>query len=379
MCCFLTFTLVVATQMAVIAPSIPIFQSVFQFSAMAVGLLTGVWALARTTVSLPAAKMASVAGTRTSLVLGVLLSFTGWILISLPHSYWSVLMGQFVLGLGGGIVTSIGPLILSEWFPKEQIGIALGIWTTAMDTGLIWEIPLAAWIMSNWGWRYAYALFGTLSLTIVIPAFFVLNCPSPYPLHKSQGGELRATSLLRKTPYLLASLAIFLGMGYIAVISTYIVKWGMIKGYDYVLSSYLGTLISVGAMISKISSGYVSDRILGGKRRPLFMLGALISFVSTILYAVVDGGPLIMAITAFMGVGVGLIVTASFSIPLSFVSLKERGLAMGITGVFIYGSYVSTPLIGHLFDVYGLYVACIATSLLTLSALLIMLTVKGHV
>jgi len=372
--CVITFMLVVASQLASVSPSIPVFMEVFNISATVAGLLTSMWALARVVMALPAGGITTRFGGRYTFILGVALSAIGWVTTSLAPNYSVVLIGRFLMGLGAGTMSVAGPVIISEWFPKNRLGTAMSFWTVAMPLGILWELPLIALMISLWGWRQAFTLFAIISSMMIIPLVITLRREPPNPLKPpSTLKSLKFTELLSNKSYVLASLSIFFSLGMWGIYSTYIVKWCMVKGYDYITASMLGTLLNIGCVTSQLISGYVSDKFFGGSQKPTFIFGNTLASVLTVVFAYTSQDIMTALIVLLIGIGVAPITVAMFVIPISMAKPEQRGLAMGFTGVFIYSSYILSLLAGYIYDTYGLVMACIATATLGFTGMLIML------
>ena len=278
------------------------------------------------------------------------------------------------MGLGAGTMSVAGPVIISEWFPKNRLGTAMSFWTVAMPLGILWELPLIALMISLWGWRQAFTLFAIISSMMIIPLVITLRREPPNPLKPpSTLKSLKFTELLSNKSYVLASLSIFFSLGMWGIYSTYIVKWCMVKGYDYITASMLGTLLNIGCVTSQLISGYVSDKFFGGSQKPTFIFGNTLASVLTVVFAYTSQDIMTALIVLLIGIGVAPITVAMFVIPISMAKPEQRGLAMGFTGVFIYSSYILSLLAGYIYDTYGLVMACIATATLGFTGMLIML------
>jgi len=372
--CVITFMLVAASQLASVSPSIPVFMEVFNISATVAGLLTSMWALARVVMALPAGGITTRFGGRYTFILGVALSAIGWVAISLAPNYSVVLIGRFLMGLGAGTMSVAGPVIISEWFPKNRLSTAMSFWTVAMPLGILWELPLIALMISLWGWRQAFTSFAIISSMMIIPLVITLRREPPNPLKPpSTLKSLKFTELLSNKAYVLASLSIFFSLGMWGIYSTYIVKWCMVKGYDYITASMLGTLLNIGCVASQLTSGYVSDKFFSGSQKPTFIFGTTLASVLTVVFAYTSQDIMTTLMVLLIGVGVAPITVAMFVIPISMAKPEQRGLAMGFTGVFIYSSYILSLLAGYIYDTYGLVMACIATATLGFTGMLIML------
>ncbi len=361
-----TYIFVGASQLASVSPSIPIFMEFFNINATIAGLLTSVWALARTIISLPAGGIATRFGGRDAYVFGVITSIAGWIIVTVAPDYLTILTGRFVMGLGTGTMSVAGPIVISEWFPKGKLSTAMGLWSMVMPLGILWELPLIAWLISIWGWRQTYALFLIISSATLAPLLIILRKPPPYPLIVESTDESpRISKILGDRSFVAACTAVFFGLSIWGIYSTYVVKWCMTMGYNYMTASLLASSLYIACVVAEVATGHLSDKLLQGRLKPFFLGGALLSSLATLSLPYAPHELLItLLIIVSVGIGVAPITVAMFAIPIKIVKPEERGIAMGIAGMFIYSSYMLTLLTGYIFDTYGLTAAIIITSLI---------------
>ncbi|GJC85369.1 putative MFS-type transporter C1271.10c [Colletotrichum liriopes] len=92
------------------------------------------------------------------------------------QSYDSLLAARIVGGLGGGVVESMGPMIVVMLFPQEYIGRAMSIYTWALGAGSVFGPLFAGYMIEGLGsWRYPQFLFGAMS------ALNMLGCIVMFP------------------------------------------------------------------------------------------------------------------------------------------------------------------------------------------------------
>lgn len=378
--CVASFMVAGASQLACVSPSVPVFMDLFDLSAAVAGLMTSIWALARVVISLPAGGIIYRFGSRNAYVLGIALSTFGWGIKSLAPDYLIILVGRFIAGLGAGVLSVAAPVVISEWFPGRLLSTAMGVWATAMPVGIIWELPLIAWLITNFGWRHTYILFTIASASTLAFLMPVFRVSPPYLVGSNAAiSKSKVVELLRNRVFITSCISIFLGMSLWSTYSTYIVKWCMVKGFDYMTSSFVGTVLNVGCIVSQVITGYISDKLLGGRLRPVFMSGAMLASLTTIAYALSTSLDELVITVAFIGVGIAPITVSMFAMPLKVVKPELRGMAMGVTGVFMYSAYVMTSLIGRIYDVFGLVAAASTISLMgVLSAAVIYVGTRGY-
>jgi len=95
--------------------------------------------------------------------------------------YWGI-----IVGFGTGMTALVmGAIVSARWFTQKR-GLVVGVLTASGATGQLAFLPLAAWLVEHWGWRYALtpSIIGLL-LAGMLAALFMVENPadvglSPY-------------------------------------------------------------------------------------------------------------------------------------------------------------------------------------------------------
>ncbi|HLH08961.1 MAG TPA: MFS transporter [Terriglobales bacterium] len=107
-------------------------------------------------------------GTRKGFSLSVLL----WSCASMAHAAVSSVLGfatvRFVLGLGEGGSFPAAVKTVSEWFPKKERALAIGLFNAGTNVGAIVTPLILPWIVIHFGWRRAFIATGSLSMSWLI-------------------------------------------------------------------------------------------------------------------------------------------------------------------------------------------------------------------
>ncbi|KAK1948867.1 MFS general substrate transporter [Colletotrichum sublineola] len=92
------------------------------------------------------------------------------------QTYGSLLAARVVGGLGGGVVESMGPMVVVMLFPQEFIGRAMSVYTWALGAGAVFGPLFAGYMVEGLGsWRYPQYLFGAMS------ALNLVSCVVMFP------------------------------------------------------------------------------------------------------------------------------------------------------------------------------------------------------
>jgi MFS family permease len=187
---------------------------------------------------------------------------------------WGVVNGLAT----GAIAVPLAAIIANRWFDHRR-GLVTGILTASTATGNLIFLPLLAWIIDTYGWRYAAVTVALVAVGVVLPvvALFLRDRPSdiglaPYgstavaaapppvarPFATAVDGlrEARQTRAL----WLLAGSFFICGLSTNGLIGTHLVPAAMDHGFGEVAAAGLLATIGVFDIVGTTASGYLTDR-----------------------------------------------------------------------------------------------------------------------
>lgn len=94
---------------------------------------------------------------------------------------WSLGAVRFLLGLGEPGNYPAALRATTRWFPKEERGLPVAMFSSGGAVGNILAPPLIAGITLLWGWRAAFLLPGALGLVWLAGWLLIYRLPSEYP------------------------------------------------------------------------------------------------------------------------------------------------------------------------------------------------------
>lgn len=111
-------------------------------------------------------------------------------------------------------------------------------------------------------------------------------------------------------------------------------------------------LFTVTALLARPFSGKLTDTI---GRIPVMIFGAAIGIVAGVLYPLLTTVSGFLLLRLFHGLSTGFKPTATSAFASDIVSSKDRGVAMGILGVFTSAGMAIGPMMGPMIsDIYGI-------------------------
>jgi MFS family permease len=273
----------------------------------------------------------------------------------------SVLSASFIYALAGiGSAACWAPVmaLAQRWTSREKIGGTLAVIDVGSALGLIAAGALMPLVVGARDWQTGWMLLGSLGFFAAVLNLLVVRDRPPQP--ESPGVTKRGrppavkvalAALLKDARFWLLGLA-YLLTGFAIIIpftflSTY-AREGL--GFSYQLAANLLTAIGIGAIISKVGLGPLSDRV--GRIKVMMLCAALIALGSLGMVFFDSGWLFVTAVVFSLGYGV---IWAMYAAAASdYFSSDSAGTTVGLWTMFLGVGSVLAPIIsGWLGDVTG--------------------------
>jgi len=133
------------------------------------GLLTGVaFAIVYATLGIPVARWADRGVRRTIIAGGLAVWSAATALTGAGRSYTEVLLARFGVGAGESAAGPPGHSLLSDYFPLEQRGRALALYSAGGSVGMMLGLWLGGQLGDLYGWRMAFVIVGIPGLALAV-------------------------------------------------------------------------------------------------------------------------------------------------------------------------------------------------------------------
>jgi MFS family permease len=311
-------------------------------------------------------------GRARSLVFSILAYSVFTCLTATSGSLWELLLWRSLVGLGMGGEWSAGSVLVSETWPSNHRGKAIGFMQAGWAIGYIFAALLAAFILPKFGWRMLFVLG-------ILPAFFTLwilqyvREPEIWRSRSQASRDARwvlpsaifRAPLLKRTLLgsLISTLVLFAYWGLFTWMPSFFARpleqggagLGLLGSTTWIIP------MQVGAFFGYVSFGFFADRF--GRRRvfAFFLVCAalLVPIYGQLIrhhVALFVLGPLI----GFFGHGYfsvfGVMLSELFP---TYVRATAQGLVYNVGRAF---SALAPYTIGALADIYGIGSALAITS-----------------
>jgi MFS family permease len=144
-------------------------------------------------------------GVRRVVLTAIAMIVAGLSLALVMREAWHlIVLWGIVVGIGTGMTALVLSAIVStRWFSQRR-GLVLGMLTASSATGQLVFLPLAAWLVEHFGWRYALApsVIG-LAIAGLLVALFMCDRPSDVgllPFGEAATGQAPAPALTPAAP-----------------------------------------------------------------------------------------------------------------------------------------------------------------------------------
>lgn len=254
------------------------------------GLLTGFsFALVYVTAGIPIAWLAD-RSSRRNIVAVSLAVWSGMTAISgLVQNFGQLLAARVGVGVGEAGGSPPAHSMISDYFPLEQRGTALSIYSSGIYIGILFGFAAGGWMAEAFGWRQAFFVIGLPGVVFaVLLALFVRE-----PIRgRWDGGKVPTKASLGETMAVLRKRPAFWSIALGCAFTSFVAYGNGNFFPSYLIRNHGMSIAEVGAVLGLISGlagalgmflgGFLSDRFgKDDKRWYLWipMLGCLVSTV----------------------------------------------------------------------------------------------------
>lgn len=346
----------------------------FNTSASTMGLLSSIYFYCYAIMQLPAGLLSDSVGPRRTVTLFLIIASVGSVLFGLAANIQVAFVARILVGFGVSMVFIPTMKILSQWYRKTEFAFMAGILNAVGGAGVLAATWLLAFMTVKIGWRMSFELIGGCTFVVVILVWLVvrdrpgdLGWPSIFDIEKSENTgkeEITAIPLMQGVKqvvsewyfwpvaiWFLFNMGVFFGFGAL---------WGgpyliHVYGLSKTEAGAILSMIAWGMIIGSPVLGYLSDKVVKSRRKPLVFCNALLLVEIIIFYLFPDQLPIPVLYVMFFN----LAICASTVVILGFTTTKElfpvemAGTSVGLVNLFPFlGGALYMPFLGKILDYY---------------------------
>jgi predicted MFS family arabinose efflux permease len=345
-----------------VPPLLQQFQAVFNADAATAGSLMSVIVIPGILLALPAGIIICKYGFRKIGFISTLAVSIGSLTVALSRSFLMALLGRFIVGLGGGLL-SVGALsIVPQWFDHKEMGRAMSVFAIGMPVGTVAAFFTAPIMAQSFGWQSLFYLGALISAVSAIVFWLVVR---DGPLKRNSVAKVSDVWQTVTNHEVLKSSLVFM---FFTMASIGFLTWApelfvTFKGLTLVDASIYSSLIMISTFFFIPIFGYASDR--SGRRKPFIIVSLLLMALSLYIMTYLNG--------SYLAASVIILGAATSSVPpltmaITAQTLPPKLAGMSFSSVSLWqniGIALVAPIVGYIFGfTYSLTWAFAALSVL---------------
>jgi MFS family permease len=201
--------------------------------------------------------------TLSSALLGIVL-----LAMSAFTAVWQFYVAGALIGLALAFLLYLSyPTLINRWF-NSNIGFFIGLCSAASGIGGVVFNPFGGFLITNYGWRSSYLVFGAIVLVLVTPLLALLLRDYPEDKGQEAVGEKQAETVKSGVDYasaikssvFYALIAFAFLMISVSTINLFLPTYVVSVGYSVEQSAFVASAIMLGVTIGKVALGWLNDK-----------------------------------------------------------------------------------------------------------------------
>lgn len=288
---------------------------------------------------------------KTIIHIALLIMIVGLVAFSMAGSFPTLLTYRLITGIGATALVVLAPLLVTIFFDKTNMGVAMGIFNTAVPFGTVIAASLFGILGEKIYWRYIILGIALFAIVVLVINFFKLSLPKEEESKiNNEVSQKTSAPLLSNINLWILVLIWALGnsqlLAYVTFVPQHFQKIGMSMQEAGFLTSFIMLVpILLGPVV-----GIIIDKT-GWKKR-LLLAGSIIMAISFILISRGTIGLPIWALT--LGIGFTPIPIFVFSLLPELIQPRQMVMGLGIlTAASNLGIAIGPSAFGLLLDKTG--------------------------
>lgn len=312
------------------------------------GLLMGAYAIPGVFLPFLTAYLANQFNKKSIILISLFTMITGLVGFSISKSFALLLVFRLMAGVGATALVVLAPLLITIFFDKKNMGVAMGIFNTAVPFGTVLAANLFGAVGSIVPWRIiiiGIAAFITIVLAI---GFFLMDIPEDQGREKSDSLEKSSSSSFWSNGqvWLLASIWALANAQMIAYV-TFGPEFFQNLGMTVQRAGFISSFIMLVPIFVSPFIGIIMDKT--GWKKPFILIGSLTIGIAFLLLAKLNSAVSLWSV--LLGLGFSPIPVLVFSLLPEVVEPEWTGMGLGmLTSASNLGIAVGPSGFGFLLD-----------------------------
>ncbi len=343
-------TLAFAMTLQLIPPLLPAFVAQFGMTRGQAGLLMALFTLPGIFLSLPGGYLADHFGPRKVGLVSLSLLAAGTLVMvigGLPFLF----LGRLLSGVGAGSLMVVVPQVISQRFVGREIGLAMGLFNTAVPLGTIMAFNLMVPITQSFG-VLAAITWTTVFDLLALAGFFLIFTDQPLDPNAGPAPTVRGgLKNLGRGIWITAAVWALFNMALMSFF-TYGIDFFTLSGFGPNYSAFLASIPMMLSIPLAPVAGMALDRY-GWRTGPIILGGVACAIA---VFCIAYYPHLALLETIALGVGVAFIPPSIFTIAGEVLPKEKMGVGFGLLStIFNIGLFTAIPVLGAMKDSFGTY------------------------
>ncbi len=316
------------------------FKNVFNLTDAERGNLNSAFFWSYAFLQIPAGWLVDRYGVKTPYAIG----FLFWSLVSagtaLATSFGQLFSLRFLLGVGESVVTPASMRWIRFHFPEKQRGLAVGLYMTGTKIGPAIGAPIAALLITAYGWKSMFIILGLGGLVWLLPWMLVVkNNDRQLELDqtpKNAGPPVSFATLLASPVIWGTIIGTFCYMYFVYFCMTWMPAYFVERRGMSLNSMGLYQFFSFGGMATMAAvAGWLADRQISKGRDPVkvrkaFTIAGFVIASTEVFGALSDSNSVALFFAVFSLSGLGLATANYWALTQTLIPGGAIGRIVGI-------------------------------------------------
>ncbi len=336
------------------APITKVAAETLGVSDLQIGLLAMLFMYIYIPLALPASWLIDTWGLKKSVSLGVIMMAVFGLLRGIfTQDYTLTLIMTIGLAVAQPLFLNSGTKLAANWFRLEERATVIGIGGIASLLGIVIGQIATPIMLEAWGLRSAMLVYGVVSVVSALLFIIFAKDHPPTPA----GHEERVLMLdglkhiFRMRDFYLLAFVVFVVNAIFNGISTWVEVIVRPKGLDVSQAGLIGGLLMIGGIFGFLIFSSASDRLR--KRKPVVIVGALLTIPFLVLLAYVGGFAMLAIVSFLLGLTVMGIVPVGLQYATEICYPAPEGTSMGVFTLAGQISVVAVTAMGWSNEAFG--------------------------
>ncbi len=353
-------------------PALPLYAQSFGVPASAIGLAVAIYGLARFLAAVPSGQLSDRIGRRHMLAIGGIVSAVGNFWCASAFGYADFIVARFISGAGGGIVLTVGQIILADISAPDRRGRNIATYQAAFLFGFgVGPYP-GGLLAERFGLSAPF--LATAATAVLVTAIGWWMVPETRPVQaKMPSASTPAPAFARQMLTLLRGRGLLL-VGLIALLNAVVRTGGLFALIPVLVTATLGLSIaeigfammvgSVCGLVAAYPAGWLTDRF---GRKLVIVPSTVITGLSMVVFCVAPSYGWFIVASIVWNIGASIASSAPAAYVVDQAPPGQNAAAMSAYRMTADFGYIVGPLgLGLLADLTSP-----TTAVLTASAMLV--------